>query len=115
MLGGVHRLADFELVSKQAPSNLWDHAAGYHIVTGRELLGLRLFGYKLTEKDGRVIYSCAGNPEPAKNATLEAYSEYMKKKGVDSITSLIREMVPGMNNEIQTFDRGKLNHVKPPR
>ncbi|HXH86691.1 MAG TPA: hypothetical protein VNI35_07675 [Nitrospira sp.] len=115
VIGGVHRCADFELVSKEAPGNLWDHTAGFHIVTGRELLGLRLFGYERVERSGMVIFSCSRNPVRAKTATLEAYRNMMKQmqtKGADSITGLIREMVPGLNQEIRSFNRSKL---KPPK
>ncbi len=77
ILGGVHRRADFELVSKTSMDNLWDSKNNYHVVTARELLGLLHFGYELTRRGGTVIYTCYRNPSAANGATIEAYRDLM--------------------------------------
>ena len=114
MLGGVHRLAEFELISPQAPGNLWDVKAGFHVVTARELLGLRQFGYQgIQQANGHVLFRCT-NPTTAQTATLKAYTTLMagaENLGANSVTGLIQEIMPGLNKEIRSFDRMKLRHV----
>ena len=117
VLGGVHRWAVFELVSPPAPGNLFDVKQGFHVVTARELLGLREFGYEGERlPDGRTIFRCTDN-EAAQGATLKAYADVMEKAaslGANSVTGLIGEIMPGLNEEIRSFDRGKLKPVNRP-
>jgi hypothetical protein len=116
VLGGVHRRANFELVSARTLRNLWDFKMGFHIVTAREILGLLYFGYKLQQQPNRVVLTCQ-NSAAALNATIEAYDNYMKSmegKGPDSIRSVL-VMDPALQDQIKTFDRSKLKHVTPPR
>ncbi|OCA52927.1 hypothetical protein [Photorhabdus namnaonensis] len=110
VLGGIHRHADFHLMSAEAPSNLWNHEQGYHIVTAREILGLLNFGYKREKHGKQVIYRCK-NPSSADRASLLPYRILMKKamgQGPSSITKLISEQVTGFNEEIRAFDYSSL-------
>ena len=89
VLGGVHRRADFKLVSDRTLDNLWDCRAGRHVVTARELLGLLHFGYKL--KPDKNILICQ-NAVAARDATLADYDSYMtnmQAQGEASIRSLL--------------------------
>jgi len=116
VLGGVHRRADFELVSIQTLQNLWDFKMGFHIVTAREILGVLRFGYKLDRGKTPLRFVC-NDSAVAQRATIEDYERYMKEmqgKGPDSIRSIL-VMDPGLQNEIQRFDKTKLRHVTPPR
>lgn len=116
VLGGVHRRADFELVSIRSLQNLWDYEKDLPIVTAREILGLLHFGYKLEQQSGRVRLM-PQNPSAAQGATLEAYDAFMKEmqaKGANSIVSLLK-MNPALQKDIQNFDKTKLKHVTPPR
>lgn len=121
VLGGVHRYADYVLVSGMTVGNLWSFAEkfeankpqrGFHVVTGRELLGLREFGYTFS-KAGQVKLVCSDRDKAA-GATLRAYHTLMsdyQKTGPDSIRSLL-ETAPVLD-EIRGFDRGRLKHVEP--
>jgi hypothetical protein len=46
LLGGVHAEAEFHLASPRHRDNVVDPAGGYLTVTGRELTGLKEFGYR---------------------------------------------------------------------
>jgi len=115
VLGGVHRFAEFELLSIQAPGNLWDLGCGFHVVTARELLGLRRFGYQgERQNDGRTVFRCT-EPQTARGATLTQYVTMMNEAehlGANSVSGLISEAVPGLNAQIRSFDRTKLRLVK---
>lgn len=116
VLGGVHRRADFGLVSVRTLKNLWDFNQSFHIVTAREILGLLNFGYSVKEHPNVVKLICT-NPGKAQEATIQAYDTFMKDKqrtGVDSIRSIL-VMDPALKNEIRGFDRSRLRHVIPPR
>ena len=116
VLGGVHRRADFELVSIRSLQNLWDYDKNLPIVTAREILGLLHFGYKLEQQPSRLRLICK-NPLDAQTATIEKYDALMvemKAKGANSIVSLLK-MDPALQKEIQTFDKSRLKHVTPPR
>jgi hypothetical protein len=116
VLGGVHRKADFELVSVRTLQNLWDFKMGFHIVTAREILGLVHFGYKLDTSKTPLRFLCK-DFAAAQSATIEAYDAYMKEmqgKGPDSIRSVL-VMDPRLQKEIQNFDKTTLKHVTPPR
>jgi hypothetical protein len=47
VLGGVHRGANFRLVSPLLLENLWNASERFLVVTAREILGLLYFGYQL--------------------------------------------------------------------
>lgn len=116
VLGGVHRRADFELVSIRSLQNLWDYDKGFHIVTAREILGLLNFGYSVKQQPKGVKLVCT-HPDRARASTIQAYDKFMKGKeqaGPNSIRSLLA-MDPALKNEIQTFDRSRLRHIVPPR
>lgn len=116
ILGGVHRRADFELVSIRKLENLWNFGGNYPIVTAREILGLLRFGYKLEQQPALLRLVCK-NPVDADGATIEAYDAFMvemQAKGPDSIRSIL-VMDPALQNEIQSFDKSRLKHVTPPR
>jgi hypothetical protein len=116
ILGGIHRRADFDLVSITTLQNLWDFEKGFHVVTAREILGLLNFGYSLQQKRTVLKLVCT-NPAKAQGATIEAYDTFMKDKqqlGPDSIRSIL-VMDPALKSEIAGFDRSRLRHVVPPR
>lgn len=115
VLGGVHRRADFELISVRSATNLWDFKDRYHIVTGRELLGLLHFGYSAREGPASIWLVCT-DVAKAKAATVEEYSAFMEeqqKMGPDSIRMLLAGTK--LREDIKGFDTSKLKHVVPPR
>ena len=77
VLGGVHRQADFELVSARSIENLWDFKGVRHVVTAREILGLIHFGYEPEKEPNRVRFVCRDRGA-ARSATIEAYDAHMK-------------------------------------
>jgi hypothetical protein len=116
VLGGVHRGADFELVSVRTLKNLWDFNQGFHVVTAREILGLVNFGYSLKQHPAVLKLTCT-DPGKAQAATIQAYASFMKGKqdaGADSIRSVL-VMDPALKGEIQGFDRSRLKRVVPPK
>jgi hypothetical protein len=116
VLGGVHRRADFELVSVRTLKNRWDFDKGFHVVTAREILGLLNFGYSVKQRPNTVKLVCSDSGK-AQSATIQAYDAFVKGKqqmGADSIRSIL-VMDPALKNEIQDFDRSRLRHVVPPR
>jgi len=46
ILGGIHRRADFSLMSGYTWKNVWNPDINGFVVTARELIGLQTFGYK---------------------------------------------------------------------
>lgn len=116
VLGGVHRRADFELVSIRTLQNLWDFDKGFHIVTAREILGLLDFGYSLKHQSKPLRLVCTDGVK-ARSATIQDYDTLMKAKqaaGPDSIRSVL-VMDPALKREIEGFDPSRLRHVAPPR
>ncbi|MGK0707033.1 hypothetical protein ACSFCW_27030 [Yokenella regensburgei] len=110
VLGGVHRHADFHLMSILAPENLWNYQSGYHIVTAREIIGLQNFGYQRVLIGNKIIFKCK-DISSADNANLRSYSLLMKKEmsqQESSINKLILEPVAGLNRDIQNFDYSRL-------
>jgi len=92
ILGGVHRHAEFELVSVRSLENLWDFRGARHVVTAREILGLLHFGYKMHKTPGQTRLKCE-NPVKATEATIEEYDRYMKEmeaKGPGAVLSLMK-------------------------
>ena len=122
VLGGVHRRAQFELVSVRSLKNLWDFENKYHVVTAREILGLLHFGYAMTQGPASLWFTCI-DVAKANAATLEEYSAFMKQQEAlasDSIRSLLvvdstLTVDPAMKKQIEGFDKSKLRHVPPPR
>jgi hypothetical protein len=76
VLGGVHRQANFRLVSPRVMENLWN-ADGYFVVTARELLGLLHFGYELAQVGPWQVLICR-NKSKAMNASLLEYDRIVK-------------------------------------
>lgn len=116
VLGGIHRCADFELVSIRSLQNLWDYDKGFHIVTAREILGLLNFGYSVKQQPKGVKLVCT-DAGKARASTIQAYDTLMKGKealGPNSIRALLA-MDPILKDEIQEFDRSRLRHIVPPR
>lgn len=95
VLGGVHRRANFELVSERSIENLWDFTGGRHVVTAREILGLLHFGYELEQGSARTRFVCR-DPGKAQAATVEQYDSHMKAmeaKGPAGILPLFKRPV----------------------
>jgi hypothetical protein len=116
MLGGIHRRADFDLVSVRTLKNLWDFDNGFHVVTAREIMGLLNFGYSATQQPHMVQLRCVDSAK-ARAATIDAYDTFIKGQlriGADSIRAIL-VMDPALKKEIEGFDRSKLRHVIPPR
>jgi len=116
LLGGVHRHAPFRLVSTANPVNIWNFKEGYLVVTARELLGLKHFGYEpLPGTSTADIVFVPTDRNKANRATLQSYNEMLTRKahlGKDIINELIDVRIVGLNDAIQNFDRGTL---RPPR
>jgi hypothetical protein len=71
ILGGVHGGVEFHLASPRVTQNIF--ADGMLTVTGRELTGLRAFGYAITKMvNGTEIAFCC-DPSAAAGATLARY------------------------------------------
>ena len=116
VLGGVHRMANFEPVSELVLKNSWDFKTNLPVVTAREILGLLHFGYKLTKEAKRTTYECV-NAGAARGASIEEYDRYMKEmqaQGPDSIRSILA-MDSNLQGEIHSFDKSNLRKVTPPR
>jgi len=122
VLGGVHRRAQFELVSVRSLKNLWDFDRKGHVVTAREVLGLLHFGYSMTQGPSSLWFKCT-DAAKANAATVQEYSSFMREQeavGPDSIRSLLvvdsaLTLDPAMKKEIEGFDKSRLRHVTPPR
>jgi hypothetical protein len=120
VLGGIHRRADFELLSVRTLSNLWDYKGvdgkALHIVTAREIIGVLNFGYAFKVRSDTSLLSCVDTGK-ANAATVGAYDELMQDKeqmGPESIRSLL-QLDPSLQKGIREFDKSKLKHVVPPR
>lgn len=120
VLGGIHRRADFELVSVRTLQNLWDFKGvdgkPLHVVTAREILGILHFGYSFATRSvtSRLVPVDTGKADAA---TVEAYAQLMQEeslKGSDSIRSVL-QLDPKLQKQIHEFDRSTLRHVVPPR
>lgn len=79
VLGGVQRAATFVLMSTPNWKNAWDPSIGGFVVTVREMLGLREFGYHQTSgrslgpgSQGVATYVCRDTAK-AEAADLESY------------------------------------------
>ena len=114
VLGGVHRLADFQLVSIRSVQNLWNFKDNLPVVTAREILGLLNFGYSFDQKPDVVKLVCTDKGK-AQQATIRSYDALMKGRGVELVRSLLEPRLKNLLNEIAGFDRSRLKHVPPPR
>lgn len=84
MLGAIHRHRTFHLVSPISTVNdIWN-PRGYFIVTGREMLGLKSFGYKAVKRGGRVSFICQ-NQNLASSATLSSYSQATNRAAMSEL------------------------------
>lgn len=79
LLGGVHRFAQFVLMSHPKWNNVWNAEITGFVVTARELVGLRQFGYQPEAgttlgpgSTGTATYVCRDRAK-AKAADLEDY------------------------------------------
>lgn len=121
VLGGIHRRADFELVSVRTLQNLWDFKGvdgkPLHVTTAREILGVLHFGYSFATRSdtSRLV---AVDTCKADAATVEAYDQLMREEagqGADSIRPVL-QLDPKLQKEIHDFHlKGTLRHVVPPR
>jgi len=111
VLGGVHRLATFQLVSPRIPENIFNHRHGYLIVTAREILGLLHFGYEVNRAGGVVRFE-PKNLHLARNANLVDYWKHIQEKsrlGAGIIREMLdRELKRDVHAEIESFDKRKL-------
>jgi hypothetical protein len=79
MLGAIHRCATFNLVSKiESNESIYNFGRGFFIVTGRELQGLRLFGYQPHKQGNQVSFHCKDRGK-AQSATLREYATSVLK------------------------------------
>jgi hypothetical protein len=80
LLGAVNACKTFHLVSpvKNIEDNVYNFKSNMFVVTGRELTGLRLFGYKPSIVNGKTSFVCS-NKDRAANATFQEYAEFMNK------------------------------------
>lgn len=80
LMGAVHACKKFILVSsvKDVETNVYNYSNKMFVVTGRELTGLRIFGYAPSIVDGKVSFICK-NKEKAMNATFQEYADFMNK------------------------------------
>ena len=77
ILGGVHGQVEFHLASPRVADNI--HSGGFLTVTGRELTGLRAFGYMITKMiNGTEIAHCVDETK-AESATLSGYWQAMDR------------------------------------
>lgn len=111
ILGHIHRNADFMLVSLRSPANLWEESQYRRgvTITGRELIGLRHFGYVQDKNPTSEKFICT-NRVLANSSDLIKYSEIMKREKINDITHFI-----GLNrallDAIKKFDINKLRKV----
>ncbi len=93
LLGGVHRLAPFRLVSTRRDGGGADRAAATTAVTAREVLGLRRFGYApdLRLAASGVIFR-PSNPALALSASLESYAAALASPPA-ARSAMLREML----------------------
>lgn len=80
LLGGVHAGLEFHLASPRHRDNIIDPQYGHLTVTGRELTGLKEFGYSFRKVFGEEIAYCA-NPARARAASFSAYWAAIDRQG----------------------------------
>jgi hypothetical protein len=57
---------------------VYNYASKMFVVTGRELTGLRIFGYAPSNAGGKISFVCK-DKNKAMNATFEEYADFMNK------------------------------------
>jgi hypothetical protein len=80
LLGGVHRGANFRLVSPRVMENLWNFKMGAPIVTAREMIGLLYFGYQIQQVGPYQVLSLVDRTRNA-SANLVDYDRLMQNEG----------------------------------
>ncbi len=83
LLGGVHRGANFRLASQRVLENLWNFNGGYLVVTARELIGLKEYGYDLVSQHPHQYYKPRGRTATAvaRQAGLRDYDQLIQNEG----------------------------------
>jgi hypothetical protein len=112
VLGGIHRLATFELVSDLVVANLWDFGQKFHVVTAREILGLLHFGYRFEKYHGKLALVCVDSAV-AKDATIEEYDDFMATEqhtGPESIRCLLTAATEHLKLDL-SIAKGRLRPV----
>lgn len=86
ILGAVNACKTFHLVSpvKNIEDNVYNNKSNMFVVTGRELTGLRIFGYAPSMVGGKVSFICQ-NKDKAANATFQEYAEFMNKAATSPV------------------------------
>ena len=80
LLGGVHAMNEYHLASPRHRDNVIDPQRGHLTVTGRELTGLKEFGYSFRKLFGEEIAYCSDR-DKARNATFGAYIAAIERQG----------------------------------
>jgi hypothetical protein len=94
VIGGVHRCANFRVVSPRVMENLWNYQIGLPVVTARELLGLLHFGYRIQQVGPWQVASVTDRGR-ATAANLVDYAQLMSDQGT-------------IRNVLKLVDRSKL-------
>jgi hypothetical protein len=83
LLGGIHRGANYRLASPRSLQNLWNFDGGYLVVTARELIGLKNWGYELTAQEPHQYYKPKNKTSTAiaRRASLRDYDDLIARKG----------------------------------
>ncbi|MEM1180011.1 MAG: hypothetical protein AAGM22_16845 [Acidobacteriota bacterium] len=89
VLGGIHAHTPFYLASPRTLANLYQDDANRLTVTGRELVGLRAFGYQVNPSDLGEVAVCqnvdGGHQRAlAADASFEAYAVAVQEMSVNN-------------------------------
>ena len=79
ILGGMHRGANFRLVSRRIAENLWNAGGGYLIVTAREMLGLNAFGYQMQQIGPQQVF--VQQTRASRFENLVSYDDMIRRAG----------------------------------
>jgi hypothetical protein len=92
ILGGVHAQREFYLASPRVKDNIHD---GEHLtVTGRELTGLRAFGYRIHQlMDGSEMAHCV-NEGLANAASLAKYCQELRRDSWKDLVNPAATLLP---------------------
>lgn len=80
LLGGIHAMNEFHMASKRHRDNIIDPNGGHLTVTGRELTGLKEFGYSFRKMFGEEVAYCSDR-DKARNATFSSYIAAINRQG----------------------------------
>ncbi|MGB7803210.1 hypothetical protein [Buttiauxella sp.] len=111
IMGGIHRYADFRLMSPLSPDNLWNYQSGFHVVTAREILGLLRFGYKKSVINNIATFKC-GSLDTARRANLRDYELLMRKEQLRGISSITKLISANYQHEILSFNQGTMRNIR---